>query len=142
MLKGSKRRVGGFTARTSGRTQSGSERRSILRNFVAAGCAGISGRYMGLPLTKNAMQEWMMTKFQPTPDQQRIIDAGNRWFEESHKPGTKPYSKQFVAKCTSEISLGSLKLEFVIGFLAGWRAFWSPFVWLYRVVKVKTASKR
>lgn len=57
---------------------------------------------MGLPSTRSATQEGMMAKFQPTPDQQRIIDAGNRWFEESRKPGAQPYSKRFVAKCTSE----------------------------------------
>lgn len=73
-----------------------------------------------------------MARFRPTPEQHRVIDAGNRWFEASHRPGTPPYSDRFVAKCTSETSHGYLKQEFVIGFRVGWRAFWSPFVWLFR----------
>jgi hypothetical protein len=45
-----------------------------------------------------------MTNFKPTPEQQRIIDEGEKWFAESRKTGV-PISAHFVEKCTDQMGI-------------------------------------
>jgi hypothetical protein len=43
--------------------------------------------------------------FKPTPEQQRILKEGEKWFADANKRGRRPHSERFVKKCTEEMGL-------------------------------------